>query len=57
MRVVDKEAIKYKYLISSDIPPQLMMTKAIEKMESAGNIASNSMNIFLYGNLGLQIFM
>ncbi len=57
LRDSDKEAIKYKYLCEAAIPPQLVVTKAIESMEKAGNMASSSMNYMLYGNLGLQIFM
>ncbi len=57
VREPDKEAIKYKYLCEAPIPPQLVVTKVIESMEKAGNMASNSMNYMLNGNLGLQIFM
>lgn len=57
LRDSDKEAIKYKYTCEALIPPQLVVTKVIESMEKAGNMASSSMNYLLYGNLGLQVFM
>ena len=34
-----------------------MVTNVIETMDKVGNMASDSMNYLLYGNLGLQIFM
>jgi hypothetical protein len=34
-----------------------VVTYVIETMDKVGNMASNSMNYLLYGNLGLQIFM
>jgi hypothetical protein len=34
-----------------------VVTNVIETMDKVGNMASNSMNYLLYGNLGLQIFM
>jgi hypothetical protein len=33
------------------------MSPAIVAMEKVGDTASNSMNVMLYGNLGLQVFM
>jgi hypothetical protein len=34
-----------------------VVTNVIETMDKVGNMASDSMNYLLYGNLGLQIFM
>lgn len=57
LRDIDKEPIKYKYLCSVLIPPQLVMTGAIKKMESISKVAAGSMNYMMYGNIGLQIFL
>ena len=53
IRESDKIAIKYKYLCEAQIPPQLVVTNVIQTMDKVGNMASNSMNYLLYGNLGL----
>ena len=39
------------------IPPQLVMTSAILKMETMSKVAAGSMNYMMYGNIGLQIFL
>jgi hypothetical protein len=57
LRNSDKEPIKYKYVCSVMIPPQLVMTGAILKMETMSKAAAGSMNYMMYGNIGLQIFL
>ena len=53
LRNSDKEPIKYRYVCSIMLPPQLVMTRAIKTMESMSKVAAESMNYMMYGNLAL----